>query len=61
MFSNVRTFQLFENHFKLDTIFRSLCEYQVDRVECKHITSLQATRPRGHNNLRSTDSLDCKY
>jgi len=61
MFFDVRTFQLFENHFKLHAIFSSFRRYQVDRDEHKHIASLQATEPPGYSNLRSTPSLNRKY
>jgi hypothetical protein len=42
-------------------IFNSFRKYQADRVEHKHIATLQATGPKDYNNLRSTLSLDYKY
>jgi hypothetical protein len=61
MFFDVRNFQPFENNFKLDVIFSSFHKYQVDRVEHKHITTLEAIEPNDYSNLRSTLSSNCKY
>jgi hypothetical protein len=49
MFCNVRTFQLFENHFKLDTIFSSFCintkliELNVNILPAYMLSNLEAT------------------
>jgi hypothetical protein len=61
MFFDVRNFQPFENHFKLHVIFISFGKYQVDRVEHKHITTLEAIGPKDYYNLRSTLLSNCKH